>query len=463
MKKFFAVTTSLIATLCALSFGGAAAAYAGTDGSGEDTSATQFYPKSFETVPVFDNLEDYAVGGNVLLFLENNVIYEYGNEHVETYKNSRKNITNLYYEGDAFYYRTDDNCYYALENFKETEPKPEENFTSTVKTDNVTLNGFNYYFNIATGVLKVNNLSTDEITSLDGFSSLKQYGEKAYSVRTTDDGKNVLCTLNGTEKNDVKVKNFDLVKNTGVGNAYNALTVSATQDVQFVSLTNGAYMTEVDLDKLTKKSSTFFAAGDDPVTVKVNTADTPFALLLYSETDGGDGISIIAVNGKSYLIHPMNASLNTIYPPKDLNKDGTATAGYIYSVPFESAGTRIKNSAGEDAVVSGSVKIIKEIKKADYPELDGDFYFVEYKTDDGITVKGYVRHGLISTYIFNEDPPVATPDPDATTEDLIKPVVLVLIVLLLIAIAAGYLIYVGTSDKRKKKNAAAKNDNEQNK
>ena len=66
---------------------------------------------------------------------------------------------------------------------------------------------------------------------------------------------------------------------------------------------------------------------------------------------------------------------------------------------------------------------------------------------------------MISTFTFNEDPPVKTPDPEATTEDLIKPVVLVLIVLLLIAIAAGYLIYIGTSDKRKKKNEAAPTDN----
>ena len=57
----------------------------------------------------------------------------------------------------------------------------------------------------------------------------------------------------------------------------------------------------------------------------------------------------------------------------------------------------------------------------------------------------------MSTFTFNEEPPQTTPDPDATFDDVVKPVVLILIVILLIAIAVGYIVYVGTSDKRKSK------------
>ncbi|MDE7083178.1 MAG: hypothetical protein K2O89_05725 [Clostridia bacterium] len=445
MKKFLAITTSLCATVCALSFGGAAVAFADTD---EEISAARFYPKDFETVPTFENLTDYAAGGGKYLFLENNEIYEYGNERVTTYKNSRKNITNLYFEGEEFYYRTDDNCFYALANFNETENPEIEDFVSTTKTDYITFGNYLYYYNNSSGALKALNTDTDETEPLDDCTNIKEYGNTVYAVRTTNGNKRVLCTLNGTEKTDVKVKNFDLTEEIAVGNAYNALTSSVTKDLQFISLTNGAYMTEVKLDTLSKNSSVF-TVGD---TVKVNTADTPTALLLYTETDGDEGISIIAANGKSYLIHPRNTKLDTVYLPDDLNTVGTATAGYIYSSPFESVGTRIT------ALPSRSVTILKQIRRSDYPELDGDFYLVEYE-DGETTVRGYVRFGLISTFTFNEDPPVSTPDPDATQEDLIKPVVLVLIVLLLIAIAAGYLIYVGTSDKRKKKNADKTNQN----
>ena len=129
----------------------------------------------------------------------------------------------------------------------------------------------------------------------------------------------------------------------------------------------------------------------------------------------------------------------------------------MYSAPFVSASTLIKNSAGKDMIVSGSITIIKKFTKSEYSVLDGDFYLIEY-VDGETPIRGYVRCGLITTHVFIEDPPTETPDPEETYEDLIKPVVLILLVLLLIAIAAGYLIYVGTSDKRKKKTEAAPTD-----
>lgn len=455
MKKFLCLTTSLIALIGALALGGGAVAFAETEDAADGQSGAGYYPDTFETSPEFESLDDYAVGNGEYLFLEKNVMYKYGSGDVIPYEGSRKTITHLFFDNGEFYYETKDGKLYALTNFNE-EDKFEDFALETPSSVEL---GTYYYFKNNDAYYFIDQNADEPRSLLDGFDNVKKYGNdddgyKVYAVRT-DESKQVLCTLTGKAHSDVEVKDFNLVKNIAVGDAYASLRASANE-IRFVDLTPGAYMTEVDLGKLTDKSSTYFAAADKPVTVTV-TADTPAALLLYTDNVG---ISIIAVNGKSYLIHPDNANLNNVYPPKNLeNATGTATAGYIYSSPFESAGTRIKNSSGEnDLIVLGEVKILQEIHRDKYPVLDGDFYYVEYKIDEETAVKGYVRSGLISTYTFNEADPEETPDPNATYEDLVKPVVLILIVLLLIAIAAGYLIYVGTSDKRKKKTEVASSD-----
>lgn len=439
MKKFLAVTTSLIAG--ALTLSGGAAAFAETDG----TDAAEYYPASFETVPAFTNLTDYAVGDGKFLFLENNSVSEYGSERVVNYGAGRRTITALYFENGSFYYGTNDGKVYALENFNDEENNEVTDFVSTVETDKISAGDCYYHYD--NDVLYV--LENHDDVSLDGFSKLKRYGETVYAVK-----ENVLYTLNGAESTPVKVQNFELSGKISVGGAYTKLTASPEAEPQFANLKNGAYMTEVDLDALEETSLTF-VTGD---TVKVNAASP--ALLLYTAGNATEGISVVAIDGKSYLIHPKDVTAVPGYPLKDTDfNKGTATEGFIYSAPYESKGTRV-------CVLpyGASVSIVKEIKKADNPALDHDFYYVEYQTDEDTSVKGYVRFGLLSTYTFNEEAPNPTDDPDETYEDLIKPVVLILIVLLLVAIAAGYLIYVGTSDKRKKKKEAASTDsNGQNK
>jgi len=437
VKKLLRFTTSLCAATLAFGLGGASAAYADTG----ETDVSQYYPATFEIVPSFENLEDYAVGDGKVLFLQKNCVYEYGGERVTTYENSRKTVTNLYFENGAFYYGTNDGKYYALSNFNSEENPEIADFVSTTETEDILLsNKYNYYLSDGSYYFLDKNRPSEPSVLLDGFSNLKRYGETVYAVK-----ENVLYELNGTGSTAVKVENFKITQSISTGNAYTALTSTATQAPQFVTLNSGAHMTEVNLDEL---NSSTFVTGD---TVKVT---EPTALLLYTAGNDAEGISIIAVNGKSYLIHPKDTTAKTVYPFADTEfTDGTATEGYVYSAPFESKGTRVAKLP-----YGTNVKILKEIKKADNAELDHDFYYVEYQIDEESSVKGYVRSGLLSTYTFNEDPPVATADPDETYGDLIKPVVLVLIVLLLIAIAAGYLIYIGTSDKRKKKNSVETND-----
>ena len=474
-------TTSLIAAVCAVGLGGSALAFAETDGS-DETVNKQYYPDTFEIAPSFENLEDYAVGNGEFLFLQDDRIYKYGNELVTTYEISNITIQGLYFEGGEFYYETDENKVYALKNFQAalknfySDENPEYNDVDTTKTEDILLpNKYNYFLNDgAYYFLDKNNPSTPAIL-LEGFSNIKQYGTTVYAVNG-----GFLYTLNGTEGTKVKVNDFDLTKEIEVGNAFKKLSDSFEQsDLQFVSLSDDAYITEVKLDKLTKESVTFDTLNTVKVkTVKVNISEKPTALLLYTVGDKTHGISIITMKVKdkttdkeevkAYLIHPRETENITVHPLKDSKFDeGTATEGFMYSAPIETVGTSIKNSANEIVRVSGKVKILKELKQSTdnvlEKVLDGDFYLIEYEEKDEngnvtATYTGYVRSGLIQTYVFNEDPPTETPDPEETYEDLIKPVVLILLVLLLIAIAAGYLIYVGTSDKRKKKAEAASSD-----
>lgn len=429
MKKFLAITTVLCAAVGALTIGGATAQAE----SATERDGTVYYPTTFEAVPSFTDLKDYAVGDGKTLYLQQNCIYEYADESVTLYENSRKEITSLYFSGGEFYYGTGDGSYYALKNFNAGD-NPE--VKKPVENENYNLNGYFYYYNTTDGKLNVVNQSTDVNTPLDGFSNLKRYGNAIYAVKD-----NVLYSLDGATPTEIKVDDFEITKNIKTGGAYEALKASAPQNINFVQLNQGAYMTEVNLDKLGENSVTY-ETGD---TVKINTTQTPSALLLYSITDGDEGLSIISVNGDCYILHPKDTSPKTAYPFVDSRfTEGTATEGYLYSAPLESKGTRIMSLPS-----GASVNILKEVKRLDNPELDHDFYYVEYSPDETTTVRGYVRFGLLSTFTFNENPPSATIDPDETYADMVRTVILILIVLLLLAIAAVYLIYVGTSDKRK--------------
>ena len=380
VKKILAVTTSLCAAVCALSFGGAAA-FAETGGGADAApSGSQYYPATFETVPEFTDLKDYAVGNGKFLFLENNKISEYGNESVTAYEGNGKPIIHLYFKGEEFYYETDDGKYYALKNFN--TDNPEEDFTYTQFDDILLPNKHNYFINNGEYYFLDKNNPLQAAVLLEGFSNLKRYNDTVYAVK-----ENVLYTLNGTDETAVTVENFEITKNITVGNALKKLAQSADGDPVFVSLSKDAYMTEVDLDSVTEHT-VCFSTGD---TVKINTGETPTALLLYKAGNNEEGIAVIAVNGKTYLTHPKAVTEKTVHPFKDSEfTEGTATEGFIYSAPCISKGTQIKKLP-----YGTKVTILKEIKREDNPELDHDYYYVEYKADEETTVKGYVRFGLL--------------------------------------------------------------------
>lgn len=452
MKKIFALTTSLCAAACAIGLGGASA-FADFD---LGQSGIDFYPEDFTKTLTFETLEDYAVSEDSAVFLQNNRIIKYSGERLETLTNGKEEITNVYYDG-VFRYGTRGGKIYNLDDIEkdETEKDGEENYADPTKRDNIELNGFLYYRGGSKIYALDKNAEVQNPVLLDGFSNLKQFGQTAYAVKD-----NVLYTLNGdkTQAAEIKYSDFSAANNILIGNASISLKTYNSTGPVFVSLAENEMLTQVDISAL---SGEVFITGETYIVGK--DFESTSALLL-GKTGADDGISIVSVDKTCYILRTEHARPNTARNPLSASEFTNATTifkTYVCSSPFENESTRIKE------LESGTeLKILNEVKETDNPELRYNFYQVEYEYTDGDKtekVTGYVPMGAVTPRTFHETPPVSTPDPDETYDDLVKPVVLVLVVLLLAVIAIGYLIYIGTSGKRKHRKIKDKTDSGENK
>lgn len=449
MKKFLTATTSLCAIACALGLGGATAFAQADDVA---LQGLDEYPVSFTETFTFSadkgEVTDYAVGknadgGNSYAFLQGKVIYTYDGERLKDYTaNSQEFIEHVYYYADSensgFCYSTRENKVYSVDNIDDTEKQEVPDFTDDTEKNLFIANGYTY--TLADELLSINKAFEDEVV-LEGYKNLKKYGNTAYALKD-----NVLYSFNGSTPTAVQITylNFDKAKEINVGDAKEALKTCDAEPAIVRFNTGEYYISEINLKALNGSSAYFTLGETETMTYGKNfTAKT--ALLLCNT--GKDGkIAIVAINGKTYMLNADN--LTKVKMPL-ANKTGTVTAieGFIYASPFDSDATVITE------IDSGAkLNILKEIKKADNPEIKYDFYLVEYGEDED-KVTGYIPAGYVLNFTFNEAPPTESADPDATYDDLVKPVVLVLVVLLLVFIAVGYLIYMGTSDKKKIKKA----------
>ncbi len=397
-----ALTTSLIAVIStALNFGAAAA-------SAENTqSGINFYPQDFSKEAVFEKLENYEISGEKMLFLDNGKAYEYGSERLSPLEEIP-----------------------AFDGYEEK--------------DKFSLGSFYYSFN-ADNVLTAYNELTTESEPLEGFSILKKYGGKAYAVK-----ENALYELNGAsyEKIPLPYLDYSAVETINAEGAAQAIKEHSKQTPEFVTLKSGAFMTEIDIDKL---DGEFFSAGE---TYKAETDINAKTALLLATCGESDKISIVMVcanDGKKsacYIMHSDNttAAAREAVSPKELGATVTVDDAFIYSTPYVCKSTQLK------AINSGEpLKVVGEVKKSDNPELVRDFYKVEFTTENGTDV-GYVPFGYVSPFTYIEDDPAEKPDPDHSEENLIKEVILVIVVIVLVLAAGGYIIFVITSDKNKKRN-----------
>lgn len=402
MKKLLALTTSLIAVISAsLGFGVSPAAADDAQGG------INCYPQDFSKEAAFENLEDYEISEEKLLFLDSGKAYEYASERLLPLK--------------------------EIPEFNGYEAK-----------DKFSIDGFYYSFN-GENVLTVYNETTTDRQPLEGFSVLKQYGGKAYAVK-----ENALYQLNGAsyEKIPLPYLDFSSVNTVYSDGAAQALKEYSKQTPLFVTLKNGAFMTEIDIDNL---NGEFFSAGE---TYKAETDISAKTALLLATCGENGKISIVMVCGNDgkksacYIMHSDNTSAvaREAVSPNELGATVTVDDAFIYSAPYVCKSTQLK------AINSGDpLKVIGEVKKEENPELMRDFYKVEFSTENGTDV-GYVPFGYVSPFTYIENDPEEKPDPNYSEEDLIKEVILVIVVIVLVLAAGGYIVFVLTSDKNKKRN-----------
>lgn len=416
VKKKLLLTTSL----CALILGGSLGATFTANAEAMDS-----YPSDFTRTVTFTELKDYAVNGEEYIFLDGQDLYKLGGGSYEKVDCGEKTVTAVGWKGEFFY--SADGGNFTL-NGETTDITAEQRTSFTLN---------NYYYYVKEGAVKVLDERTDEVTSLDGFDNLKNYGNKAFAVK-----ENAVYEIDGVTPISCRLEysDFSDTLNIAVGDTADKLNTYNIETPHFVKLKSGAYLTEIDAESLGET----FTAGK---TVKVGEEVTAQSALLLCKTGNSDGISIVMIadgaKSKCYMMRTDSTTEVTrtaLSTELDKNRATvTISKGYMYSSPYVCGITQLAEiNAGE------LFEIVGIAKKQTNPELVRDFYLV--KTAEGQT--GYVPLEYVSLFTYVEKDPAQTVDPDYSEEDEVKSVVLIIIVIALVLIALGYMVFVGTSKKK---------------
>lgn len=453
MKTKIALTTSLCALLCG------AACFTGTASFAEENSGgIDYYPSTFVKEVAFDSLDDYAISGDKYAFLQNNVIYEYYDGGLYALSDAEKTPASVYYTADGELCYGNSKGVFVYETNERTEIETAKNFD---------IENYHYYVNSSTGTPCVLNTSAPDgenpVTSLAGFTNLKQSGGKAYAVKD-----NALYEIKGSTPDIQRLYYLDYsdVSRISRGDINSVLNSFSLETPRFVTLKDQAFMTETDLDKTDEENGEYFSAGK---TVKAGSEVTALTALLLAQTGKDDGISLVMISDESgknscYLMNSDDVrivSRNAVNAsPKGTTATVTVAKGYIYSAPYVCASTHVTGGGEEIEIESGlKLEVLGEVTKEDNPELARSFYKIKF-TEDGEEIIGYVPTGYVSHFTFIENGPVETDDPTYTEESAVKVVVLVLLVVALVLGAGGYMIYSATSGKRKKTKKTKKSTDE---
>lgn len=437
MKKQIAITISCALTAAVLLGSGGVTAFADQAGAGAST----FYPETFEA----GIITDYAVNGENFAFATDKKIAVYGGE-VPVYYEFGVEITALDYDEDkeGFCYKTAGGIVYDMEgNTLTREIKPTELPVTPV--------GSGYSFTLQDGDIKIWD-GTEYIIEGD-FSNLKVFDNIVYAMNG-----NVLNKITPpatAEPINYEVADFSSSFKIAIGNTVEALNTYNLDKPHFTVLDNGEYLTEVKLDaenfdKTKVKAEDFFKVGR---TFKVGeekgfTANMSAAVLCKT-----GNAHIIALGGKHYLKLAKTAVAREFTEPEFVSAQINVPADYIYSSPNLCDAAKLRQvSWGE------SVKVLGKLLKSTSPEIPCDFYKIALtdaegnilKSENGAEVIGYAPCSFVfeKKETNNDD---KTEDPAPSTENNIKTVILVLIVVVLVLVALGYITFVFTSDKKRKK------------
>ncbi len=371
----------------------------------------------FKTL-VFSSLDDYATDGKNYAFLDGGKLItvidgEYRDDYAFT-------PTALDYAEGAFYYATSSGIY-------SLEDNAEAVLTFQDKDQQISLGGYLYYFD-GNGQLTIYNLDSKQTKTLEsGYGKLKKYAGSAYAV-----WKNVLYRFDEDTPREISLiyTDFSPTEKISVGQTADALVKDYS--LKFVTIKEGAYVTEVNLTKL---DGQYFEVKN----THRQESDATALLLAYT-----GNAAIVAVGDIAYITLNTSVTETAVDCYTEAGFDfATVTGTGIYASPYAANST-----AALDSALGTKVNVTHKLV------LDGvlsfTYYEVEYKVGSETKV-GYVAEGFLSAkeYIDNEEPKEITPEYSEKND--IKKMVLIFAVVVLVLIAVGYLAYIGTSGKNKKK------------
>ena len=417
VKRFLAVLTTLILSGAALS---------GVTAYAEVTEEETRYPQDSDFIKsfTFNNLTDYSVGEGRYAFAEEKNVYVCDGDDRSVYSFENEIVGLDCSEG--VFYCSDGQSVYSLPDKEISE------YTLTAFSGTIEAGNFDY--KLIDGTLKVADWSGGVVATLEGkFSNLKKYEGVVYAQSGNEVYK---LTGSNAEPLDLSYADYSATSQIYVGNCADKLKNYSS--LEFVEIDAGTYMTSVDLTSL---DDDYFVTEST-----VRTKEKTTALLLCRTGNS----AIVAVKDTSYILLGNKAKT----PEKKIScfvdaefDNATITGDRIYASPYVIIGTSaLANASG--TIVNVTRKLVLE------DVLGSSFYEVQYQTESGSIKTGYVADGFLTEYIIEDNkPPAIVDDPDYSEENNTKTVLIVLAVVVLILAAVGYLAYVGTADKRKKKSA----------
>lgn len=437
MKKQIAITISSVLTAAAL-----LCPYGLTAFADETTAETStVYPETFEA----GIITDYAVGGENFAFSTDKKIAVFGGE-LPVYYELGVEISALDYnkDGGYFCYKTTGGIVYDLNgNTIQYEIK-------ATKLP-VTPDGSGYSYTLQDGNIKI--WDGTEYTIEGDFSNLKVYGNIVYAMNGNT--LNKITPPQTAEPLCYEIADFSPSAEIAVGKTVEALDNYNLGKPHFTALENGEYLTEVKLDgenfdKTKIKAEDFFKVGRTFKVGEENGFTANMSALVLCETGNAH---IITLGDKYYLKLAKTAVAREFSDPEFVTAQINVPSDYIYSSPNLGDAVKLRKvSWGE------SVKISGKLLKSASPELPCDFYKIALtdangnvlKDENGAEITGYAP----CSFVFEKkqtDTDGKTEDPSPSTDNNVKTVVLVLIVVVLVLIALGYITFVFTSDKKRKK------------
>ena len=429
------------------------------------------YPEIFDDSLKFDYLMDFAVANdNLIAFADGTTIVRWANENTTVYGDGGENgelvkfdkfVTDVDYENGNFYYSLDggETSYILPDSPKDLPGQPaQHNFDSPkVSKQSKDFNGyFYYYLPESPSELKIFEKESEKTTTLILYNA-KVYGDKLYAIQSNE----ILCEVTGANAQpyNVAYSNYEKLTNILLGDAPQKLNTYSTfgENPKIVNIESGCTLTEFNLDSL----ATITAADKHfPITLSQAKSNT------YTNFTGGEAL-LLCQTGKIRIVAQGTRTfiINADYA-KDLSEsdgklvqtslpDGAKTAvkvagEYAHSLPFMSNATRtFPLAANEQLTVVGMFS--KDLNEV----LAHDFYLIENsKGERGFVAAKFLNK--IDAPIVNEGDPTGNPDPDYSTANAVRTVIIIIVVIALVLIAAGYLTWLCTAGKRKK--SAKKDD-----